>query len=250
MKHADMNPVNVKDPQAIKDWNEQMIDKYKLVDYYDHHIPLIRWIERKRLNMILSELIASDDAESLEIGCGAGQVLERVPRGKLSGFDLSERLVELTRKKILNQFPERLGVLVPGDAQAWPEAIRERSYTNIFCSEVIEHIPEPRKLMENLWGVADEHTRAIVISTPNEPLINRLKKFFISIGLFKKLFPNISNDMTEEWHLSSFDIPLMKKMCDGLFLIKKIQGVPFRWLPVRYVFSLEKIKSDDHDTRS
>ena len=236
-----MNQVDVNDPAAVKEWNERMIDKYDLVNYYDHRIPVIRWIERDRLRKMLAELHVADDADTLEIGCGAGQVLVRVPKGKLHGFDLSERLVELTKRKILAAFPERLGILVPGDAQNWPDAILGRTYTNILCSEVIEHIPEPRRLMEELSRVVGPDTKAIIISTPNEPLINRWKRFFISIGLFRWLFPNISKDMTEEWHLSSFDIPLMEKMCEGLFRIKKIQGAPFNWLPVRYVFTLEKI---------
>jgi hypothetical protein len=95
--------------------------------------------------------------------------------------------------------------------------------------------------MEALHRVVTSKTRAVVISTPNEPLINRIKKILIALRVFRFLFPNISSDMTEEWHLSSFDIALMKNMCDGLFRIKKIQGAPFRWLPIRYIFSLEKI---------
>jgi 2-polyprenyl-3-methyl-5-hydroxy-6-metoxy-1,4-benzoquinol methylase len=235
-----MNPVNTNDPVALKEWNERMIDKYDIVNYYDHRIPLIRWIERRRLKKMLAALSVDDTSDTLEVGCGAGQVLMAVPKGRLHGFDLSERLVDLTKAKIQKSFPERMGILVPGDAQAWPDAIVNRTYTNILCSEVIEHIPEPRRLMEELARVVGPDTKAVIVSTPNEPYINRWKKFFISIGIFRWLFPNISKDMTEEWHLSSFDIPLMEKMCDGLFRIKRIQGAPFDWLPVRYIFTLEK----------
>jgi ubiquinone/menaquinone biosynthesis C-methylase UbiE len=236
------NQVDTNNPQALKEWNEQMIEKYDLENYFDHKIPLIRWIEARRVNKILRELVASDDADTLEVGCGAGQILVRVPKGKLHGFDLSEKMIESTKSKIRKQFPERMGTVIPGDAQAWPEEIKNHEYTNIYCSEVIEHIPEPRKLMEELHRVVTAKTAAIVISTPNEPLINFFKKVLIKLHLFKFLFPNISNDMTEEWHLSSFDIKLMEKMCDGLFRIKKIQGAPFRWLPIRYIFTIEKIE--------
>ncbi|MBU1349030.1 class I SAM-dependent methyltransferase [Patescibacteria group bacterium] len=236
-----MNPIDRNDPVALKDWNERMIDKYDLINYYDHPIRIIRWIERRRLRKMLDALVMDDGADTLEIGCGAGQVLMAVPKGKLHGFDLSERLVELTRGKISDAFPHRLGIIVSGDAQRWPDEIHAGSYTNILCSEVIEHIPNPRALMEELHRVVGPDTKAVIVSTPNEPLINRLKNFFISLGLFRWLFPNISKDMTEEWHLSSFDIPLMEKTCAGLFRITRIQGAPFDALPVRYIFTLKKL---------
>lgn len=238
-----MNPVDLNNPEAVKTWNEAMIDKYNLVNYFDHPIYIIRLIENIRIKKIIAELQTDDVSDTLEVGCGAGQILLRVPQGRLHGFDLSGRMVELSRYKILQQFPERLGILITGDAEAWPNEIKEKKFTNIFCSEVLEHVPNPRRLMEELHQATDKTTRAVVISTPNEPLINKFKKILITLRIFKWLFPNISTDMTEEWHLSSFDIPLMQKMSQDLFSIKKIQGVPFNWLPLRYVFTLKKIQT-------
>lgn len=236
-----MIPIDTQNPESIKQWNEKMIDKYHLGNYFDHPNPIIRLIETMRIRKILSQLVVDENADTLEVGCGDGYILLHVPKGRLHGFDLSERLVELTAKKITSQFPSRLGTLVAGNAEVWPEQITTRRYTNIYSSEVIEHIPHPEKLLEELYRAVTDETKAVVVTTPNEPLINRIKKLMIGLRIFTRLLPGISADMTEEWHLTSFDLPLMKKLCEGKFLIKKIQGVPFRWLPLRYVYTLKKI---------
>ncbi len=201
---------------------------------------MVRFIESRRVAKILRELALTDDSDTLEVGCGAGDILARVPKGKLHGFDLSKKMVEVTRRKVNGTAPGRLGTLTVGDAQAWPEAIRTHGYTDIYCSEVIEHIPEPRKLMEQLYAAADERTKAVVVSTPNEPMINSIKRALRAVGLFRLLFPKIAEDMTDEWHLTSFNIPTMRKVSAGLFDIVKIQGAPFDWLPIRYIFTLKK----------
>jgi len=229
-------------PSQVQAWNEEMIDKFNLVNYFDHPNRIVRWIERKRLKQIIRELQTEDGSRILEVGCGAGQILEQIPRGTLHGFDLSERMVELTRVKITKRAPERLGTIVSGNAQAWPEAIASQSYSHIYCSEVIEHIPRPDLLLKELWNVANTGTKKIIISTPNEPLIQRLKNILIKLKIFKFIFPTLAEKMTDEWHLSSFDIPLMKKLCEGLFTIEKITGAPYNWLPVRYIFTLKKIE--------
>ncbi len=229
----------------VKMWNEEMIDKFNLVNYFDHPNRIVRWIERKRLRQIIRDLGAKDGSQVLEVGCGAGQILERVPKGTLHGFDLSERMVELTREKIAAQAPQRLGTVVPGDAQAWPEAITSHPYTHIYCSEVIEHIPRPDLLLKELWKTASQETEKIIISTPNEPLIQGLKNILIKLKIFKFIFPTLAEKMTDEWHLSSFDIPLMKKLCDGYFTIERISGAPYTWLPIRYIFTLKKIERPD-----
>ena len=235
-----MRQLDINNPSEIKTWNEEMIVKYNLEHYFDQPNTIIRWVERHRVRKILNELHTDDSSQTLEVGCGAGQILEQVPHGVLNGFDLSERMVEVTREKILKQFPQRLGVVVPGDAQAWPEAITSLSYTHIFCSEVIEHIPHPEQLMQELHRVVNATTKAVVISTPNEPLIQKFKDILIRLKIFKWIFPHLAEKMTDEWHLSSFDIPLMKKVSDGLFDIIKIQGAPYNWLPIRYIFTLKK----------
>lgn len=219
-----------------------MIDKYDLEHYHAHPNPLVRFIESRRVGKILKELSRHEDAETLEIGCGAGDILLAVPNGRLHAFDLSAKMAELTARRIHERFPERLGTVTQGDAEDWPKEIKAKRYTNIFCSEVIEHIPSPRKLMEEMYAVVDDSTEAVVVSTPNEPLINSIKRVIFAVPFVRKLFPHIADDMTEEWHLSSFDIPLMRKSCEGLFKIRKIQGAPFRWLPIRYVYTLDKIE--------
>lgn len=244
------NNLNTNNPEEIKKWNEEMIVKYNLEHYFDQPNTIIRWVERRRIQKILKELLVDASSKTLEVGCGAGQILAEIREGTLYGFDLSERMISVTRERLMKIDPKRIGTLVPGDAQAWPKEITEQEYTNIYCSEVIEHIPHPEILIQELHRTATEKTKAIVISTPNEPLIQKFKDILIKIGIFKWIFPHLAEKMTDEWHLSSFDIPLMKKVTNGLFEIEKIQGAPYNWLPIRYIFTLKKIPSSSKNQAS
>ena len=82
----------------------------------------------------------------------------------------------------------------------------------------------------------------MVISVPNEPLINRLKDIVRALSLWR-LFLSSQRGyqpperMTDEWHLHDFNLPMLKKTVRGLVEITRMQGVPFRFLPLRYVIS-------------
>jgi hypothetical protein len=75
----------------------------------------------------------------------------------------------------------------------------------------------------------------LVVSFPNEPLINFIKKIFIKLGIFYLVFPNIPKDMTEEWHLHIFDLNRFKKLVNGDWRLVSVKGIPFDFFPIRYV---------------
>ena len=225
-------------PEEFKEWNERMINKYDPDAFHRHSHPLIRFVERKRVNTIFELLeIRSDDCV-LEVGCGAGNVIERASRGRLFGVDLSSSI--LTKAK--NQLNRRIH-LFQGDAQNLP--CKDHVFQHVICSEVLEHLLEPHSALREMRRILAPGGVATV-SIPNELWINRIKWILIRLHLFRwfadsrEKYEQIPERMDEEWHLHSLPLGEWLKMFKGSFRVTRLKRVPFPWLPLRYVIRLQK----------
>ena len=65
------------EPDEFREWNESMIKKYDPDAFHHHSNPFIRFIEKKRVKMMIDLLNIHDDDHVLEIGSGAGNVIEK-----------------------------------------------------------------------------------------------------------------------------------------------------------------------------
>ncbi len=204
-------------------WNERMFRKYNNLRMYNHPNPLIRYTENKR---VLSVLKGVKNAERvLDVGCGEGFVLSRINSKLRVGVDISETAIKRVP-------PSDSQILVMADAEALP--FSDSFFDAAVCTEVLGHCQNPKKVLIELRRAVIPEGR-IVLSIPNEPLINFIKGVAWNLGLFGFLFQNIPRRQDEEWHLHSFDINKLKKMAEGLVEIERIEAVPFWFLPVRYV---------------
>jgi len=214
-------------------WNETYIRKYDIEEYYKSS-PIVRFIEERRIKQIVNLVQAQKRDRIMELGCGAGHILEKIPQGNLTGVDLSETLLKKAGKRL----QKRNAVLIKGNIEELPQTVRNQKFDKIICSEVLEHVQNPGKVIDEILKIANEKS-VIVISIPNEKLINRLKGIFLRLRIFFNLFPNSSKKMDEEWHLHSFDLNLLEKFTKGKLKIKEIKAVPFWFLPIRYVVKFE-----------
>ena len=57
-------------------WNERMALKYTPHDYHTKSVFVVRFVERMRVRAILKLLSPKPEDKILEIGCGAGNILE------------------------------------------------------------------------------------------------------------------------------------------------------------------------------
>lgn len=210
-----------------------MVEKYDVEQFHDHPSPVIRYIERKRVRRILALLGVCPGDRVLEIGCGAGNILAQVPSTRRCGIDLAESLLAKAARRLAKQ-----GTLVQGDAEHLP--FRDHAWQRVYCSEVLEHIPSPgTALVEMRRLVADGGVA--VVSVPNERLINTLKAMLRASGLDRLLLRGRSGDyqmperMDDEWHLHVFDLAGLLAMIPPGLRVTRIEGIPFRWLPLRYV---------------
>lgn len=222
-----------RDLREFKSWNDAMVEKYDVEQFHDHPSPLIRYIERKRVRRILALLGVCPGDRVLEIGCGAGNILAQIPSTRRCGIDLAESLLAKAARRLAKQ-----GTLVQGDAEHLP--FRDRAWQRVYCSEVLEHIPSPgTALVEMRRLVADGGVA--VVSVPNERLINTLKAMLRASGLDRLLLRGRSGDyqmperMDDEWHLHVFDLAGLLAMIPPGLRVTRIEGIPFRWLPLRYV---------------
>jgi len=213
-----------------------MSRKYNIDTYRERSNWFIRWVENLRQKYIVKYLGVRPEDDVIDLGCGAGHLLEALPTAaNLTGIDFSDFSLELARKRLGNK-----AQLVKGDVTALPEYLSERKFDKIACSEVIEHVVEPKRVIEEIFKIAANDS-IIVISIPNEQIIDFIKWFFIKLGIFKLLFPNIPIKNVDEWHLTNFDKKLFERIVDKKLSIKKVKRIPFSFLPIRYIFVCKKI---------
>jgi len=227
-------------PQQFRIWNESMLEKYDPNAFHHHGNPLVRFIERRRVKAIFGMMDLKRDDKVIEIGCGAANVIEQAHAGVLFGLDISASIL----LKAKHRLGKKIG-LFQADAKDLP--CKDQSIQKVICSEVLEHLLDPSAALDEIARVM-ESDGAAIISVPNEFLINRIKTIMVSLGLFKWFFqskgsesyPEMPQRMEDEWHLHAFTLEEWLRLFRRSFRVTRTKGIPFGWIPLRYVFCLEK----------
>jgi len=108
-------------------------------------VEFVRIADIKRLNFITDALKSSlpAGAEVLDVGCGNGVISRSLGElgFKVRGIDISQKTIE--KANSLNTFPN-----VRFEVRSAEQLIADgSSYHAIICSEVLEHLQEPGKLL-------------------------------------------------------------------------------------------------------
>ena len=222
--------MSVQSIKNFEEWNELMAQKYNPDIYHRSRNPILRCIANLRVKAIIDFLNVQKNDEVIEIGCGAGNILERFNKGKLTGVDLSDFLLAIARNKLENKKVD----LFKGDAENLPAEIKNKKFDKIICSEVLEHVQHPGQVINEILKIAHPNA-TIVISIPNEKLINFLKQVLLKLKIFSIFLPNVSKKMDEEWHLHNFDLKLLNDITRGKLEMVKIKPIFGRFFPLYYV---------------
>jgi ubiquinone/menaquinone biosynthesis C-methylase UbiE len=227
--------------ETFEKWNEELATKHDLDKFYNHHIFAFRYIEQRRIQKLidLAEIEPSDKV--LEVGCGAGHILEKIKTGQLYGIDISEIQIDRAKKRLGSSVELKRA---PGENIPYGN----KYFNKILCSEVIEHVLDPREVLQEICRVLMDNG-ILSLSVPNENLINRTKKILNKTGLNRILDEKASGgwelsskDNMEEWHLHNFSRELAEKFAKNIFSATKVVRIPNILFPFRYVIQYRKIK--------
>jgi len=134
------------------EWEEWVKDYYRHVETYD-------WVtvtdelkgpeaffhrNRERVVRSLVRKYALPDRPILDAGCGTGLNLRHLPAGSV-GLDINPRNVETVSRRL----PQQRCVL--GDVEAMP--FDDATFGTVVCTEVLEHVPDPRKALTEIRRV-------------------------------------------------------------------------------------------------
>lgn len=240
MPQFDMKPYSPKvKPEEFRAWNDKMAEKYDPDAFHHHSNPIIRFIEIKRVKTVLKLMDREHEGDRvLEVGCGAGNILEKIPSGNLFGIDISPLVLSKAGEKLMEN-----AFLLQSDAQRLP--YKNQTFTQIVCSEVLEHLLDPSVALDEMGRVLKNQGVAIV-SVPNEAAINRIKSILMRFGIFKWLFQRkgsyseMPEKMEDEWHLHTLTLKEWVDLFRKVFRVTRVRKIPFPWIPLRYVVRLEK----------
>lgn len=226
--------------ETFEKWNEENVYKYNLDKFYNHPNSVFRYIENKRIRKVIELAHINQTDKVLEVGCGAGHILEQIKDGMLFGIDISGIQIERSKKRLGDRVE-----LIKAAAENIP--YEDRFFDKILCSEVIEHVLDPGEVMKEISRVLNDKG-ILSLSIPNENVINSTKIFLKKTGLMKIIsgtndsgeWKLTAKDNLEEWHLHSFSLNLAKRYTNNIFKAKKIVKIPNSFFPARYVIQYIK----------
>lgn len=135
-------------------------------DKYDSRNPLVREIMRQ-FDKGLADLVSRAAPTNIhELGCGEGHwVLEWMRQGiDARGSDFSEKVIALARDNAINEQLDPSVFSVRSIYEITPEV---DSADLMVCSEVMEHLTDPRAGLAAIQRVASGH---VILTVPREPI--------------------------------------------------------------------------------
>jgi ubiquinone/menaquinone biosynthesis C-methylase UbiE len=226
------------------EWNEEMFKKYTNERLYFHPNPIVRYTENKRVSLVLNAIKARKSDKILEVGCGEAYVLRKIKNGVVVGIDISDAALKYAKKRLKEDNNAKI-LLLRADAQKMP--FKDNSFDKIICTELLEHVTNPEKVIEEIARIS-KINGTIVLTIPNELLINKVKDLVLKVKLYDLLLKDVPKRMNCEWHLHSFRLNLLKKIVRGKLKINGIKTAPFCFIPIRYIAICKKEGSEDGKT--
>jgi SAM-dependent methyltransferase len=124
-------------------------------------------LRRKTIRSMLS--LGDQPARVLDIGCGQGDLIAELraayPAVELCGIDYSNAGIQVARRKVPGVTFVRRDLTEPG--QPAPELRHWASHA--VCSEVLEHVDDPRTLLQNAAAYLAPGCR-LVVTVPGGPM--------------------------------------------------------------------------------
>lgn len=178
------------------------------VDYYQSANFWQRLWHNKKWTTVGS-LLTKKEKKILDLGCASGystcQIGRFVPRAKIVGVDINEKLIKFAKKK----YP-KFKFLV-ADAENLP--LKDKSFDTVVCTEVLEHLVSPKKALQEAHRVLTPRGK-LILELDTDSSLFRLIWFFWSHFFRGKVW--------DDSHLHRFSVKDLEKLLNGNgFLIEK-----------------------------
>lgn len=119
-------------------------------------------------------------AETMEIGTGHGlfasYLLEKNTTMSYLGIDISKSSLEFSRVLLDVRFADRQIVLIEQDATS-PKFAQNKKYDFVICCEVMEHVENPRKLLQNIFSSMNSNGKAFITTVSNLEAVDHIFLF-------------------------------------------------------------------------
>lgn len=185
-----------------------------------------------RRKAILS-FVDKDIKSILDIGCGIGHTLNKIKtQSSLTGIDINKEALEIAERDVdpkanYGHFLEFIKV----DAQNFN---LNKKFEIIICSELLEHVEQPSKVIDCILKHSNNETR-IIITIPNEEANDKLW----SIIKFFRLEKKFKGMIKRENHISQFNLNKFLSLINGNLRILAIKKTP-PLLHNCYIFCCER----------
>jgi SAM-dependent methyltransferase len=116
----------------------------------------------------------------LEVACGRGGFVKELSRNgaHVTGCDFSLAALRVGLEKLRALGNGSSAAFVQGDAQALPFA--DESFDLVVSCETIEHVPDVRKALREMWRVARRGAK-LLLTTPNYANLMGLYDFYARV---------------------------------------------------------------------
>ena len=206
---------------------EDLFDQYAY-DWWNQtgNYRLLHKLNPLRLKYISSRLDIKNK-KILDIGCGGGILSEELCKmgAKVTGIDSSKKSINIAKKHAKEQDLEI--EYINGSIM---DVSSLKNYDCVVCFEMIEHIYEPKKLIEKIDTITQKKSH-LFMST-----INRNLKSFIFAKIFAEYILNIVPKGTHQYAKFITPYELNNILEQHNFNISGIDGILFN--PINESFTL------------
>ena len=176
-------------------FNGNHFDKYLSKNFF---VKIIMAKFEKNLTYLVNKF---DNKNFFDLGCGDGHWMNYYTQKGffVRGGDHSKEQLEIIKKKY-NYNGYKIDFYNANFVNEINKILKNEKINNILLSEVLEHLENPKKILETLYQVNFER---IIITVPNEPLWRILN---MMRGKYLKNFGNTPG------HINHFSIKSLKKI--------------------------------------
>ena len=157
--NLDKKEISNFDEHAHEWWNKR--GPYKLI----HNLTPLRM-------EYITNQITLEDMEILDIGCGGGILAEELSKkgANVTGIDASEKTIQIAK-----QHSQENNLKINYECSTLEDHLKKskKKYDSIICFELIEHVPDQLKLINDISKVSKKGSK-LFLSTINRNIVSFL----------------------------------------------------------------------------